>query len=128
MGWRGKKGPLQPRHLIKEISKIVSETFPKAIALNYHVSADLWTVLGVPTQIYQLLLNLAVNARDAMPDGGRLSLIAENVRLDEAAASLMPGAKAGRYVLLRVADTGTGIAPEIAGRIFDPFFSTLILA
>ena len=123
-GMEGKKGPLQPRHLIKEIGKIVSGTFPKAISLSCRVPADLWPVLGVPTQIYQLLLNLAVNARDAMPRGGRLSLSAENVRLEEAAARLMPGAKAGRFVLLRVADTGTGIAPEIAGRIFEPFFST----
>ena len=123
-GIDGRKGPVQPRHLLSEVSKIVSETFPKAISLNYHVPADLWSVLGVPIQIHQVLLNLAVNARDAMPQGGRLSMTAENVRLEAAAARVMPGAKAGPYVLLRIADTGTGIAPEIADRIFDPFFST----
>jgi PAS domain S-box-containing protein len=123
-GWEGRKGPVQPRHLLREVGKIVSETFPKAIVLNYQVPAGLWMVLGVPTQIHQVLLNLVVNARDAMPEGGRLSMAAENVRLEEAAANVMPGAKAGLYVLLRIADTGTGIAPEIADRIFDPFFST----
>jgi len=123
-GLEGKKCLFQPRHLLKEIGKIVTETFPRSIALSCHAPADLWAVSGVPAHIHQVLLNLAVNARDAMPDGGRLGLAAGNVRLDEAAARLMPGAKSGPYVQLRVADTGTGIAPEIADRIFDPFFST----
>ena len=123
-GPEGQKGPVQPRHLLNEIRKTVTETFPKSITLASQVPNDLWTILAGPRQIHQALLNLAINARDAMPDGGRLSLAAENVRVDEAAARLMPGAKPGAYVLLRVADTGTGIAPEVAERIFDPFFST----
>ena len=123
-GAEGKKGPVQPRHLLKEMSRIVTGTFPKAISLSCQAPSDLWTVLAVPTQIHQVLLNLAVNARDAMPEGGRLSLAAENIRLEEAAARVMPGAKAGPYVLLRIADTGVGIDPETADRIFDPFFTT----
>ena len=123
-GLEGKKGPFQPRHLLKEMGQLVSETFPKAISLDYQVPDELWMVLGVPTQIHQVLLNLAVNARDAMPEGGRLTLAAENICLEEAAARVMPGAKAGPYVLLRIADTGTGIASEVANRMFDPIFST----
>jgi two-component system cell cycle sensor histidine kinase/response regulator CckA len=70
------------------------------------------------------LLNLYVNARDAMPDGGRLALCAENVRLDEQHAGLIPGAKPGPYVMIRLTDTGHGIPREIADKIFDPFFTT----
>jgi len=123
-GLEGKQGPVQPRHLLKEIRQIVTGTFPKSISLSYEVPGDLWPVLAVPTQIHQVLLNLAVNARDAMPDGGRLSLAAENIRIEAAAARVLPGAKVGPYVLLRIADTGMGIDPEIADRIFDPFFTT----
>jgi PAS domain S-box-containing protein len=123
-GLEGKKCLFQPRHLLKEIAKILAETFPRSIAVSCQAPSDLWAVSSVPTQIHQVLLNLAVNAREAMADAGRLELAAENVRLDEAAARLMPGANAGPYVQFRVADTGTGIAPEIVDRIFDPFFST----
>ena len=123
-GVEGSKGPVQPRHLLREMSKLVSGTFPKAISLTCREPDGLWPILAVPSQIHQVLLNLAVNARDAMPEGGRLSIAAENVRLDEAAARTMPGAKAGPYVLLRIADTGRGIDPAIADRIFDPFFTT----
>ncbi|MEI8045348.1 MAG: ATP-binding protein, partial [Verrucomicrobiota bacterium] len=123
-GAEGRKGPVQPRHLLKEMSDIVSGMFPKSIRLACHAPADLWTVQAVPTQIHQVLLNLAVNARDAMPEGGQLSLAAENVRFDDAAARVRPGAKAGPYVVLRIADTGTGIDPGIADHVFDPFFTT----
>jgi PAS domain S-box-containing protein len=123
-GLEGEKGPLQPHHPLREMCKIIAETFPKTIRLKFHVPSSLWTIVGVPTQIHQVLLNLAINARDAMPQGGRLDLSAANVHLKEAAARRMPGAKAGPYVVFRIADTGAGIAPEIADRIFDPFFST----
>ena len=123
-GVEGKKGPVQPRHLLRELSAIVSRMFPKSIRLTCQAADDLWTVMAMPTQIHQVLLNLAVNARDAMPQGGELSLAAENVHLDEAAARVMPGAKVGPYVRLRIADTGLGIDPGIADRIFDPFFTT----
>jgi CheY-like chemotaxis protein len=81
-------------------------------------------ISGDATQLHQVLMNLSVNARDAMPDGGVLTLTAENVRLDESFASSAPDAKAGPYVLLEVSDTGTGISPDILDKIFDPFFTT----
>jgi CheY-like chemotaxis protein len=82
------------------------------------------TVLGDATQLHQVLLNLVVNARDAMPQGGTLTLEADPVEVDAALARGMRAARPGRYSLLRVSDTGTGIPPEILGRIFEPFFST----
>jgi len=79
---------------------------------------------GDPTQLHQILLNLSVNARDAMPAGGTLTISAKNFPVDEHYASMTPGAKAGPHVLFEVKDTGTGIAREIIDQIFDPFFTT----
>ena len=81
-------------------------------------------MLGDATQLHQVLLNLCVNARDAMPHGGTLTLEAESQEVDAMYASSAPEAKPGQYVVLRVRDTGTGIPPEILDRIFEPFFST----
>jgi CheY-like chemotaxis protein len=81
-------------------------------------------VVGDPTQIHQVLLNLCVNARDAMPDGGEIDILAENVTIDTPPVDVNPDAKAGNYVFLKVSDTGTGIPPEIIEKIFDPFFTT----
>jgi two-component system, cell cycle sensor histidine kinase and response regulator CckA len=85
---------------------------------------DLWPVLGNATQLHQVLLNLSVNARDAMPDGGELTLAADNVNLTAAEAGEIPGASPGPFVMLLVADTGTGIAPDVLPRLFEPFFTT----
>jgi CheY-like chemotaxis protein len=81
-------------------------------------------VVADATQLHQVLVNLCVNARDAMPRGGKLSLFAENVTLAESALRDQPEARPGPYVMLGVSDTGTGIAPELMDRIFDPFFTT----
>jgi PAS domain S-box-containing protein len=116
--------PLPVRHLLNEMGKLIQETFPKNIQLRVNVPKDLWQVLGDATQIHQALMNLCVNARDAMPRGGTLTLAAENVILDEAFASMMSSAKPGPHVCVSVADTGTGIPPEHLDRIFDPFFTT----
>jgi PAS domain S-box-containing protein len=116
--------PLPVRHLVNEMSKIIHETFPKNIQLRVNVPKDLWQVLGDATQIHQALMNLCVNARDAMPNGGTLTLSAGNLILDEAFAAMMPGAKPGPHVCVSVADTGMGIPPEHLDRIFDPFFTT----
>jgi len=116
--------PLPVRHLLNEMSKLIQETFPKNIQLRVNVPKDLWQVLGDATQIHQALMNLCVNARDAMLTGGTLTLAAENVILDEAFASMMSSAKPGPHVCVSVADTGTGIPPEHIDRIFDPFFTT----
>jgi hypothetical protein len=115
---------VQVRHLINEMVQIIQETFPRNIRLESFVPKDLWPVQADPTQLHQVLLNLCINSRDAMPRGGRLTLKADNVELTRQEAAREPGARAGRYVRLTVADTGGGIPPEILGRIFDPFFTT----
>ena len=123
-GVEGERVVIHPKHIAREIKQIVNGTFPKSVAFELHSAPDLWTVTGDPTQLHQILLNLCVNARDAMPNGGKLSLQLENVRLDDAYASLNLEAKPGPHLCLTVNDTGTGIPKEIQERIFDPFFTT----
>jgi PAS domain S-box-containing protein len=123
-GIEGERVVLQPRHVVGEIEKIARETFPKTIQLRFERAGDLWNVSGDATQLHQVLLNLCVNARDAMPHGGILTVQAENVSLDEHYAAMQPEAAPGPYVLLSVTDTGTGIAAGVLDRIFEPFFTT----
>lgn len=123
-GTEGERGLVQVRHLIKDMGHIVKETFPRNLELHQNLASDLLPVLADATQLHQVLLNLCVNARDAMPKGGSLTLAAQNVTLTDADAKLSPHAKAGRYVLLTSADTGEGIPSDIIGRIFDAFFTT----
>jgi PAS domain S-box-containing protein len=123
-GVEGERVLLQPRHLIKEGVKIVKETLPKSIEIGYSTADDLWPVVGDATHIHQVLMNLIINARDAMPQGGRIRIEASNVWIDENYARMNIEARPGRYVLVAVADTGTGIPAEIIDRIFDPFFTT----
>jgi CheY-like chemotaxis protein len=110
--------------IIKEMEKMVRETFAKNIAVNSYLPADLWCVRGNPTQLHQVLLNLCVNARDAMPSGGKLSLIADNVELNSEETAKIPGSRAGQFVSVLVSDTGTGMRPEVRAKIFEPFFTT----
>jgi two-component system, cell cycle sensor histidine kinase and response regulator CckA len=124
-GSEGRRSPLQMSHILSEVLQMVQQTFPKAIEIQLHLPGDdLWTISADSTQLHQVLMNLAVNARDAMPNGGLLTLSAKNILLDETFARMNLGAKAGAYVVITVADTGTGIAPELLERIFDPFFTT----
>jgi len=123
-GIEGERLLIQSRHLIKELEKILKISFPKNIQLSINCSPKLQAVLGDVTQLHQVLLNLCVNARDAMPNGGALTIEAENAEIDAVYAANVPEAKPGHYVVWRVIDTGTGIPPEILGRIFEPFFST----
>jgi PAS domain S-box-containing protein len=123
-GVEGDRVPTQLKHILREVSDILRETLPRSIALNQDVPSDLWTTRVDPTQIHQVLMNLAVNARDAMPGGGTLTLAGQNVTLDSHFAQMHLEARPGRYVLISVADSGTGIAPEHVERIFDPFFTT----
>ncbi len=123
-GVEGKRMTLQPKHLIKEVVKIVKQTFPKSIEVFMDVPKDLWTVCGDSTQLHQVLMNLCVNARDAMPCGGCLTISAENLAVDENYARMHLEAKVGPYTVIAVTDTGVGIAPEILERIFEPFFTT----
>ena len=123
-GATGERMMLQPRQLIKEMSKIVKETFPKAIQPHVKVPENVWAIMGDPTQLHQVLMNLAVNARDAMPDGGAMTFIAENVLLNEEDAKKYGAPRAGCYVSVAVTDTGSGIPREILDKVFDPFFTT----
>jgi len=122
-GADGKRVLLQVRYVLAEICGIIRETFPRTITLKTEQQQNLWTIMGDATQLHQILLNLAVNARDAMPYGGTLTVAAENQFLDQDEAALRPGLEPGPHVLFRISDTGTGIAPEIADKIFDPFFT-----
>ena len=123
-GAEGDRVLIQPAHLIKEIERIARETFPKSIMVRTDHPENLWTIEGEPTQIHQVLLNLSVNARDAMPNGGTLSISAENLQLDDHFAAMTPGATSGPHIVLKVSDTGAGIPPGIIDKIFDPFFTT----
>jgi CheY-like chemotaxis protein len=84
----------------------------------------LWTIIGDSTQVHQVLLNLCINARDAMPDGGTLTISAENLMIGEYDTAMHPDAKVGPYVAIGVSDSGTGISANIIDKIFDPFFTT----
>ena len=123
-GAEGERVAITIAHLVKELESMMRGSFPKNIQLDVDCQADLPVVVGDATQLHQILLNLCVNARDAMPDGGTLTLQAQVVDIDPAHASLIPDAQPGHYVVLRVRDSGTGIPPEIVDRIFDPFFTT----
>ena len=124
---RGVKGDrilVQLKHVITEVAKIASATFTKSIDVKTDIPRDLWTVSADPTQMHQVLLNMLVNARDAMPKGGTLSISAENVTLDENYSRMHLEAKPGAYVSIAITDTGTGIPSDIQGKIFEPFFTT----
>ncbi|MFQ4140924.1 response regulator [Chlorogloeopsis sp. ULAP02] len=123
-GMEGDRTLLQLKHLIREIQQIIKETFPKSIEVSTQISPNLWTVFGDPTQLHQVLMNLCVNARDAMPNGGKLKVTAENFLVDANYAKMHIDARKGAYVVIAVTDTGVGIAPEILDRIFEPFFTT----
>lgn len=123
-GLEGEFTILQVRHLLLEIQHIAKETFPKSIEVYTDIAPGLWTVSGDATQLHQVLMNLCVNARDAMPHGGTLSISAENLFIDDSYARMHLDASVGPYIVITVADTGTGIPAEILERIFEPFFTT----
>jgi PAS domain S-box-containing protein len=124
-GVGGEAQIVQLNHLLHDIVGVLSRTVTKSIEVHLHTPANLWPVMVNPTQVHQVILNLCVNARDAMPNGGKLRLSAENVTIDQAmAAKLEPGALPGRWVVLQVQDTGTGIPPEVLARMWEPFYTT----
>jgi PAS domain S-box-containing protein len=120
----GENAPLDLRHLLREMAALMREIFPRNINIVESRTGDLPPVLGDATQLHQVLMNLCVNARDAMPEGGTLTLTARDITLDDTQAFPHPDARPGRYVVIGVQDTGQGIPKDIRSRIFDPFFTT----
>ncbi|MGA2051968.1 MAG: PAS domain S-box protein [Opitutales bacterium] len=123
-GRRAKREVLSPALVIGEIERLVRETFPRDVRLEVQIAPDLAMVHADATQLLQVLMNLCVNSRDAMPGGGVLRLSADNVVLSGAQTSSFPGARPGPHVRIRVSDTGMGISPEVLTKIFEPFFTT----
>jgi two-component system, cell cycle sensor histidine kinase and response regulator CckA len=123
-GVEGKRVSLQLRHLIRDVAKILRQTFPKSIELCIDISSNLWMVCGDSTQLHQVLMNLCVNARDAMPEGGTLTILAENRVIDEHYSKMHLGVTPGSFIIITVADSGVGIPAENMDRIFEPFFTT----
>ena len=123
-GLEGTRIEVQPKHLLRDLKNIIKDTFPKNIQLSFSIPNDTWTIFGDPTQVGQILMNLSVNARDAMPNGGTLTIGVENCVIDEQYAAMNIEAKPGRYVKISVTDSGAGIPPDLRKKIFDPFFTT----
>jgi hypothetical protein len=123
-GADGDRVLLQPIYLLEEVSKIASQTFPKSIAFRTSYDETVQSIEADPTQLHQVLLNLCINARDAMPNGGQLRLSAENFEVTDNYARMTPGATPGPHVMIEVTDNGNGIPENILPKIFDPFFTT----
>lgn len=123
-GTRGQRKPLEPRLLVKQIERILQKVMPKSITFVTQLSSDLFNITGDATQLHQVFMNLCVNARDAMPGGGTLTLAGYNAEIGQAEADRNRDARPGRYVCIAVADTGVGVPEAIRTRIFDPFFTT----
>ena len=123
-GLEGQRIEIQPQHVLKDLGTIIKDTFPKNIRFHFSVADDVWSIVGDPTQVHQVLLNLCVNARDAMPNGGDLTIGVENCALDKQYAAMNLQGKPGNYVNISVTDSGTGMKPEVLDKIFEPFFTT----
>jgi PAS domain S-box-containing protein len=123
-GVEGLRVLLQPKHLLEEMERIGRETFPRSLHIQTQICKQPWLITGDSTQLQQVLMNLWVNARDAMPQGGTLTARVENVTVGPEELQSHPKAKPGPYVAISVTDTGTGIAPDLMDKIFDPFFTT----
>ncbi|MGL5880800.1 MAG: ATP-binding protein, partial [Xenococcaceae cyanobacterium] len=124
-GFEGERATIQIKHILKEVQQIVQNTFPKSIAIEFEIpTQELWTISADATQLHQVLMNLCVNARDAMPDGGVLTIAAGNFSIDRHNVKMHPDAKVGEYIAVTVSDTGEGMSPEIIDRIFEPFYTT----
>jgi PAS domain S-box-containing protein len=115
---------ISPKYLLKEMQRLAKETFPKSIAIEVEIPEDLWPLIGDTTKLHQALMNLCINARDAMEKGGTLLLSVRNFFSDDAYAKMHPEARVGPYLVFSVKDTGCGIPPSHLEKIFDPFFTT----
>jgi two-component system cell cycle sensor histidine kinase/response regulator CckA len=125
---RGERRSVQLNSLVEETCDLLAHSISKKIVIGLRLEPELWVVGADPSQLSQVLMNLGVNARDAMPDGGTLTLETRNVTLDEDYARMALEAQPGRYVRLSVSDTGCGMSPEVQARLFEPFFTTKEMA
>lgn len=123
-GMGGEQTVIDPRHLVLDVQSILKETIGKKIQVEAEVEENLWKFVGDVTQLHQVLMNLCINARDAMPNGGVLTLGGDNTHIDENFARMLPEVSPGSYVMLTVTDTGVGMPRSIIEKIFDPFFTT----
>lgn len=123
-GAGGERIPTQARHLLKDMIDVLKDLLPKSVSVKFDIQSDLWPIMADPNQIYQVLMNLCINARDAMPAGGNLTMTASNIEIDENYAMVNPLAMPGNYIAITVEDSGQGIPRDVLDRIFDPFFTT----
>lgn len=123
-GVEGERASLDPAALGRQIEGVVRDTFPKSIAFRLAHLPDAWSVTGDARLLHQALLNLCLNARDAMPDGGTIEMTIENVALDDTYAAMNPGSSPGPHVRISVADEGAGIPSEVRERMYEPFYTT----
>jgi PAS domain S-box-containing protein len=123
-GTDGERIPVSMRHLATEVERLITDTFPRSISIRCQYGKDTPTVFGDPTQLHQVLMNLCVNARDAMPEGGNLTIGVGVAQVDSDLAKRHEPAAPGRYAVLTVSDTGSGMPPEVCRKIFEPFFTT----
>jgi len=123
-GVEGQRLLLEPPEILRDLEKMLRDALPTSIQLVLDVPGQLWSLRADPTQLHQVLLNLCVNGRDAMADGGVLGVSVVNIEVDAAFARMNPDARPGSYVMFKVSDTGAGIPPEVLDRIFEPFFTT----
>lgn len=123
-GIEGERTLVQVKHIIADLEKVAKQTFPKSIWIYTTVAKNLQPILGDATQLHQVLMNILVNARDAMPKGGSLNIEAENILVNENFTVINMDAKIGPHILITISDTGIGILPENLDRIFEPFFTT----
>src|SRR5215204_1483162 len=126
-GLEGERIPVQIRHVVKDLVSVLKETLPKSITLSYDIPNSPWLISADPTQIHQVLMNICLNARDAMPEHGSLRICVENVHIDENYARMNPEAATGGHVQISVEDSGSGMSDETVKRIFDPFFTSKAL-
>jgi PAS domain S-box-containing protein len=124
-GTDGQRTAIDIGHLLAEVGKVAEQTFPQNIDISiFAADPNLWPVAADATQLHQIFMNLLVNARDAMPAGGRLTVNAENLYIDETYTRVHIEAHVGSYVVITITDTGMGIPPAVINRIFEPFFTT----
>lgn len=123
-GVDGERYKLDPKNVVNDILKFVAEAFPKNIELTTQIQENLPGFMGDATQIHQVLLNLCLNARDAMPEGGNLTLTVKTETLAETDPRVRTDIKSGLYIVFQITDTGTGISEKVLDKIFDPFFTT----